>query len=192
MLVQQISSPELQINVFAPRWLKERPQTVYSILLQCCCKPPQPQSVRHKDVEEIIMPLPPSLPEPASCFYSSSNWLFKLTLQPFDQLRHINKLSLCCRCYGWKNLLILPPHQKSAIDSSKCIFILIKQNQIRSRNTSLTLYWNWPAVQCTLNSAVWSFLLCSFFTSMTINTGRMFWFMLLMCLGAPESILLSS
>lgn len=144
--------------------------------------------------EEMITP-PPPLPEPASCIYSSSNWLFKWTLQPFDQLRHINKLSLCCRCYGWKNLLILPPpppHQKSAIDSQECIFILIKQNQIISRNTSLTLYWNWPAVQRTLNSAVCCCLLCSFFTSMTINTSRMFWFMLLMCLGAPESVLLSS
>lgn len=50
-------------------------------------------------------PPPPPLPEPASCIYSSSNWLFKWTLQ----LRHINKLSLCCRRYGWKNLLMSPP-----------------------------------------------------------------------------------
>lgn len=100
----------------------------------------------------------PSLFEPAFCFYIIFNRLFKWTLQTFDQRRHNNEIRHLQRLKVAVD--INPEIKKSAIDSSKCIFILIKWNQIRSHNTSLALYWNWPAVQCTSNYVACCILLC--------------------------------
>lgn len=134
MLLQQISPSDLQINVFRPQWLKQRPQTKSVSALQ-------------RGSDQC-----PHLKTWGGCSGRRPclNLLPVSTLVPVDYLNQLRRPSISCvtltksasAAAGLKDLLTPPPKKKrkSAIDSAKCIFILIKRNQIRSGNTSLTLY----------------------------------------------------
>lgn len=149
MLLQRISLSDLQINIFMSQWLKQRAKTKSALRISPASLPVDVG--RMTRTPSLFEPVP-TLPVPTLVLIDYLNELCKLSISCIILTKSASAAAAdAAERICWSHTTT-PQKRKSAIDSAKCIFILIKRNQIRSRNTSLILYWNWPAVQCTLSS----------------------------------------